>query len=387
MIVHARRTPFAYALSALSLTVCASFSAHAAPNDPVYPAQRETARHVAEAGVPLSELAPDAPDQHVVRRGDTLWDISSLFLRSPWRWPELWGMNLEQIRNPHLIYPGQRLVLVRSGGRARLQVAGPVGVSGDGRLSPRARGESVGPDAITSIPMHLIRPFLNEAVILDAADTEHTPRIVAGREGRRLLGMGDIAYVRGDLAPVTRWRIYRNPRALKDPVSQEILGYEAAYVGTADYRREGEEVSNARGEPEVVPATFVITATKQEAGAGDRLTPAVDVEEPVFVPHAPQRPVDGRIISIYGAGLTAGAHQIVALNVGRRDGIEQGHVLRVLQSGETVVDRDDPRRPTLKLPDEIQGSALVFRVFDRLSYALMVQASGPVRAGDRIAQP
>src|SRR5262249_1079858 len=160
--------------------------------------QRSTAKQVANAGVPLSELAPDAPDQYTVKRGDTLWDISKIFLRSPWRWPELWGMNLDEIRNPHLIYPGQMLFLAKTGGRARLRMGQPVGDPGSTvKLSPRVRAQDLGNGAIPAIPLNLIQPFLNEAVVFNTNELATAPRIVAAPEERVLMARGDRAYVRG----------------------------------------------------------------------------------------------------------------------------------------------------------------------------------------------
>jgi hypothetical protein len=360
-------------------------AAHAFPDYPVTSGQRTTAQQVSQAGVPLSELAPNAPERYTVQRGDTLWDISKLFLRSPWRWPELWGMNLQQIRNPHLIYPGQRLVLVRSGDRARLEIEGSG--TGSDKLSPQVRTEVLGPNAIAGIPLHLIRPFLTDALVLEADEFAHAPRIVAGREGRQLLSRGDAAYVRGDIPALQNWQVFRHPRPLVDPGSREVLGYEAVYVGTAQYQRPGEERVSDRGEPEVVPATFVLTSLRQEAGAGDRLAPSKVTEDPSYVPHSPGQAVNGLVVSIYGDGLTAGQNQIVALNLGRQQGMETGHVLALLRGGETVVDREDPKRTTVRLPDEQNGLAFVFRVFDRVSYALILNSVGPVRSGDRVSQP
>ena len=169
----------------LSLALLAAcLCARAAPNYPITDSQRSTARQTAAAGVPLSELAPDAPERYTVKAGDTLWDISKLFLRSPWHWPELWGMNLEQIRNPHLIYPGQLLLLVRGNGRASMQLGESLEPDQTGRLSPRARITGMDLRGISAVPMHLIQPFLTDAVVLDTNELDSAPRIVAGREGR-----------------------------------------------------------------------------------------------------------------------------------------------------------------------------------------------------------
>lgn len=356
-----------------------------ATNFPITPNQRSTAQQVAAAGVPLSELAPNAPDSHVVKRGDTLWDISKLFLKSPWRWPELWGMNLEQIRNPHLIYPGQILILERIGDRARLRVGEPVGDTV--RLSPRVRGADIARSPIASIPFHLIEPFLNEAVIFEKNELESAPRIVAAQEGRVMMGRGEIAYVRGDLGANTAYRVFREPRPLLDPTTKEVLGFEAAYVGAADYIRAGETRPGPDGKPEVVPATFRLGNLRMEAGVGDRLAPVLQREFTNYVPRPPQNPIGGQLASIYGDGLNAGQNQIVALNKGARDGLERGHVLALWRDGARVIDRTDPNRPTMKLPDERHGLLFVFRVFDRMSYALILNVQEPVKVGDRFTQP
>ena len=370
------------AIGAMLLATSAS-----AVNYPVTPQQRSTAQQVAQAGVPLSELAPNAPDSYTVKRGDTLWDISSLFLRSPWRWPELWGMNLEQIRNPHLIYPGQVLFLDKTDGRARLRLGQQVGPDGTVKLSPRVRSSALGDGAIPSIPFHLIEPFLNEAVIFQANELATAPRIVGTQEGRVLLGKGETAYVRGDIAQQREFRIFREPKPLRDPSTKEILGYEATYVGAAEYVRPGESRTGADGKPEIIPATFSVTTVKQEAGVGDRLAPTPAREFSNYAPHAPQSPIAGQIVSIYGDSLTAGQNQIVALNKGSVDGMERGHVLALWSDGARIIDKTDPSRPTIKLPDERHGMLFVFRVFDRMSYALILSVQNPVKAGDRFTQP
>ena len=358
-----------------------------AVNFPITEQQRNTATKVAQDGVALSELAPNAPDSYTVKRGDTLWDISKLFLKSPWRWPELWGMNLEQIRNPHLIYPGQVLYLDKSNGRARLRVGQPVGTPGSTvKLQPRVRSSAADDGAIASIPLNLIEPFLNEAVIFGANELDSAPRIVAAREGRVLIGRGDTAYVRGDLGTQRDYRIFREPRPLRDPSTNEILGYEANYVGAAEYIRPG-ETRNSSGKAEVVPATFTVTSIRQEAGVGDRLSPVPPNEFSNYAPHAPQGAMAGQIVSVYGEALQAGQNQIVSLNRGTRDGMERGHVLALWRDGITAIDSTDPSRPTIKLPDERHGTLFVFRVFDRMSYALILTVKEPVKAGDRFTQP
>ena len=353
---------------------------------PVTPKQRGTAQQVAQTGVPLSELAANAPDQYTVKRGDTLWDISKVFLKSPWRWPELWGMNLDQIRNPHLIYPGQVLYLDKTGGRARLRVG--TGPDGTLKLSPRVRGQGLDTGPIASIPFHLIEPFLNEAVIFQANELESAPRIVAAPEGRVLMGRGDTAYVRGDLSgPQREYRVFREAKPLTDPTTNEVLGYEGAYVGTAEYTRPGDTVDRVTGKAEIIPATFTLTNLKQEAGVGDRLAAVPPPQFSNYTPHAPTGSMAGQIVSVYGEGLNAGQNHIVSLNKGSKDGMERCHVLALWRAGAETVDKTDPRRPTIKLPDERHGTLFVFRVFDRMSYALIMSVTEPVGRGDRFTEP
>ncbi len=353
---------------------------------PITSQQRGTAQKVAQDGVALSELAPNAPDSYTVKTRDTLWDISKMYLKSPWRWPELWGMNLQQIRNPHLIYPGQILVLDKSGGRARLRVGQAVD-GGTTKLSPRVRATDIGAAGIPSIPFHLIEPFLNEAVVFQGDELATAPRIVASQEGRVILSRGDTAYVRGDLSNTREYRIFREARPLKDPTTAEVLGYEANYVGAAEYVRQGESRPDASGKTEIVPATFMVTSIRQEAGVGDRLAVVPPREFTNYAPHAPQGPMAGQIIGMYGDALTGGQNQIVSLNRGAVDGMERGHVLALWRAGSSVIDKTDSSRPTIKLPDEQHGTLFVFRVFDRVSYALILSVKEPVKAGDRFTQP
>jgi hypothetical protein len=377
------------ALTALGLLAATLAPAQAAegPNFPISSQQKATAQQVSEAGVPLSELSPNAPDAYTVKRGDTLWGISGLFLKSPWRWPELWGMNLQQIRNPHLIFPGQLLYLDKSNGRARLRVGQPVGDGGNGKLSPRVREGSLD-DAITTVPVHLLEPFFNEAVIFDNSDDLlHAPRVVATQEGRVMLSRGETAYVRGELGGRRDWRLFREPKPLRDPATKEVLGYEAQYVGTLGLVREGAEGTGADGQPVVIPSTFVVNSIRQEAAVGDRLAPVPPREFDNLAPHAPKQPVGGQIVSIYGDSLSAGQNQIVSLNKGTRDGLERGHVLALWRDGTVVRDMTLPDKPQMKLPDERHGVLFVFRVFDRMSYALIMNVKEPVKPGDRFTQP
>ena len=375
------------ATTAVASTLLLAAASAIAATYPVTPQQRGTAQQVAQAGVPLSELAPNAPDSHTVKRGDTLWDISKLFLKSPWRWPELWGMNLDQIRNPHLIYPGQVLVLEKSGGRARLRLA-QGGPDGTVKLSPRVRSEALGDGGVPAVPMHLIGPFLNEGVVFSANELERAPRVVAAPEGRVMMGRGDKAYVLGDLGGLRDWRVFRQATPLRDPTTKEILGYEARFLGTAEYTREGGSTATVDGKSSLaVPATFELLSVKEEVGIGDRLAPVPQRDFSNFAPHAPAKPISGQIISVYGESLIAGQNQVVSINRGAADGVERGHVLAVLRDGPLVTDRTTERPTQIKLPDERHGLLFVFRVFDRVSYGLVLQVQQPVTAGDRFTQP
>ncbi len=368
---------------------------------PVTPAQQATAAQVAQQGVPIADLAPNAPDTYTVKSGDTLWGISGIFLSRPWRWPELWGMNLQDIRNPHLIYPGQRLFLDKRDGRAMLRTAS-LNDGGTIRVSPRTRYESLLDNALTTLPTHLIEAFLSEPLIIDEATLAMAPRIVATQDGRVLISRGDRAYARGSAeTPLSDakgqprdFRVFRNAVPLKDPGTKEILGYEASYVGKARLVRgeslqESKDVdSDGKRAIEIVPASLDFISSKEESRVGDRLLPEPPRELLNYVPRAPSQEIDGRIVSIYGSAVANAAQsQIVVINRGTKDGIERGHVLTLLSDGGTQVDKTDPSKPVIKLPDERNGLLMVFRPFERLSYGLIMQINSGVKVGDRLATP
>ncbi|UCU99154.1 LysM peptidoglycan-binding domain-containing protein [Acidovorax radicis] len=371
-----------------------------AQNHPISSGQRATAQQVSERGVPLEELAPNAPDTYVVKRGDTLWGISGMYLKRPWRWPELWGMNLKAIPNPHLIFPGQTLYLEKDGAYARLRTSRssePETV----RVSPRTRSDSLADSALPTLKPHLIEPFLVEPLVVDAQVLEHAPRVIATTEERVLMASGDRVYVRGDAAsPMLAeageprfYRVFRDAVALKDPVSGAVLGYEAQYLGKAELVRGEafEEVPNGKGgySAEYVPATVTLSATKEEVRAGDRLLPAPARAFANYIPRAPELDVDASVVSIYGSSSVtyAAQNQVVAINKGAEDGIEAGYVLSLLTKGARVKDSTDPSKAMIKLPSEINGTAMVFRTFDRVSYALILEIRDGVRVGDRLVNP
>lgn len=402
--------------SLLACTLCgAPASAQKFPNLPITSDQRATADKVSQAGVPLADLSSDAPEVYTIKAGDTLWGISRMYLRSPWRWPELWGMNRDEIHNPHLIFPGQTLYLDKSDGRAHLSTTPPDGKDAAGvadaaqgdptgnlpvvRLSPQIRMSG------TKAPLYAIRnrdiePFLADPLVLEVDELRFAPRIVATAEERMIIGRGDRVYVRGtDDKPVLddqpqprRYRIFRSAKPLVDPGTREVLGFEAEFLGTAVLVR-GESTtsvgaSDARQDVHV-PATIDITSTKNDIGIGDRLAPEPERQFTNFVPHAPTAPVTGRVVSIYGSNtvVNASQNQVVVINRGRKDGMETGTVLAILADGRQVIDPTDDKHEVLKLPNERNGLLMVFRVFDRVSYGLILDESDPVHIGDRLVNP
>jgi hypothetical protein len=396
-----RLRPLACA-SALLATMIASGAS--AQNFPITPGQRATAEQVAQNGVPLSELAPNAPDSYTIKRGDTLWAISGVFLKTPWRWPELWGMNRQDIQNPHRIYPGQVLYLIKSGDRALLSTR--PGGSGDPatvRVSPRTRYESLGDSAVPPVSLQAIESFLTEPMIVDEATFSRAPRIVATQENRVLLTRGDRAYARalyGD-GPQNEplqvvegksidHRVFRNATPLRDPTTTEVLGYEAQYVGKAQLVS-GESQrppADGKGPAEIVPASIDIVAAKEEIRVGDRLLPEPERELSNFVPRAPDTAQSGQIVSVYGNAVRyAAQNQVVTINRGRAHGIERGHVLALQRESSLVTDTTDQTRPQLRLPGERNGLMMVFRTFDKVSYALVLQITDGVKVGDRFVNP
>jgi nucleoid-associated protein YgaU len=381
-----------------------SVGSASAQNFPIAPNQRATAEQVASAGVPLSELAPNAPDNYTVKRGDTLWAISGLFLQSPWRWPELWGMNMQDIRNPHLIYPGQQLYLEKKDGRARLRAGPPETGSIPSqtiRVSPRTRYESLADSAIPTLKPHLIEPFLAEPIVVEENAFAKAPRIVAAQDDRVLITRGNRAYARGDASdPLSDavgkpldYRIFRNLTALKEPGTNEVLGYEAQYVGKASLARSEStretKDKDGKAQTDVIPASIDIVNAKEEIRVGDRLLPEPPRQLQSYAPRAPATTIEGaRIVSIYGSAVAnAAQNQVVAINRGTRDGIESGHVMAILTDGGRMVDKTDPAKPMIKLPDERNGLIMVFRTFEKVSYALILEIKSGVKVGDRLVNP
>jgi LysM domain-containing protein len=375
------------------------------------------------AQAPTAPLAikPDAPDRYIVVPGDTLWGISQRYTDSPWRWPDLWNMNKDQIRNPHLIYPGYVLILDRARGQltiaqpgAREGESGPAATTtpqegapstgsapstegapttapaptttssadaGIVKLTPHLRAESLARQGIPSIPAALIEPFLTRPLVIEPEGLDKAPTIVGTQTDRVILSAGNFAYVRGiGSSKEATWYVYRRGGALVDPDTNQTLGYEAIYLGTAQVTRTGD------------PATIVLTTAVQEVGPGDKLVAASRPQAINYAPHAPGAKIRGRVMSVYGSGRVgeAGPQSIVTVNRGRADGIEVGHVLALYTKGGTVTDVSKPRGAQdakIQLPDERAGLAFVFRVFDRISYALVMHITRPVSPLDVVQTP
>jgi len=324
------------------------------------------------------EFLANAPDQHKVVRGDTLWGISGKFLQHPWCWPQVWNLNRDQIRDPHWIYPGQIVYFDRVAGRLRLGTPTADGGIANVRQSPQIRSSELNRDAIPAIPANIIEPFLVQPLIIEENELTSAPRIMATQEGRVNLAKGDKAYVRGTLGDGTSFQAFRPGQALKDPETKEILGYEAIYLGTLKLQRAATTDNEAH--------SFSVVSTKEEMGIGDRLITVPPTPILNYMPHAPAKQIAARIMSIYGGVTQAGQNQVVSVNRGKNDGLDIGSVLRLSRLGQIVQDRTDNAKP-IKLPDEQYGSLFIFRVFNRISYGLVMQVTDSVQVGDIAKSP
>src|SRR5574340_891020 len=374
------------------------------------------------------KLQENAPDKYVVKKDDTLWDISARFLKDPWRWPQIWNLNREEVKNPHWIYPGDTILLDRSGKEPRLSLAKGGGLQ-TVKLSPGVRASDIASDAIQPIPMRVIHPFLAQPRVVDKGALDDAPFILGSNEERVVLGAGDDAFATGGKSGVTRWNVLRPGKAVKDPGTGDVLGYEVEYLGDARTVLEG------------APQEIRITQSAHEIQPGDKLLEAADTAAFEYLPHAPESAISGRIVSAYGGMSDSGRYQTVVINRGSQDGLEPGHVLAVFREGKAVTLSKDERDrltwvskksgdaaegkawlysdvrclnqdsrvsydqvatardtfretcPTndsdraVKLPDARSGLVMVYRVFDRVSYALIMQAEGPVYLLDKVKTP
>ncbi len=373
----------------------------------------------AQAGADTVALQPDHPQSYVVKKGDTLWDISGKFLRYPWQWPDIWEVN-PQIENPHLIYPGDQLSLTYRDGKPILSLARGRRV----KLSPSVRAYGRG-DAIAPIPLDAIQQFLTRPRVVSEAALENAAYVVGSQDGHLVTGMGNRIYIRGLTDPQTnKFSVFRRGEVYRDPRNEgRIIGYEALHVGDVLIERLGD------------PATAVIVYSNREIISGDRLFPQEDDEYLEFIPHAPDGAVDGDIISVIDGVSQIGQYQLVVMNLGAGQGLEPGHVLSIHQAGEVVIDyfarnraeveaeraeedaqrswlgkaltnisRDlkavvDAGRPgggelrvgtageKVQLPEERAGELMVVRTFDNVSYGLVMSTQRPVHILDRVRNP
>jgi len=399
--------------------------------------------------VTMADLADGAPDQYTVVKGDTLWGIAGKFLKDPWKWPQIWEMNRDQIKNPHWIYPGDVIKLDKSGANPRLTMGGGAGGAGGDtgpsggtaaeaeanvvHVDPRVRVERL-EAAVPTIPGTVIGPFLSQPLVVEAGELDNAPTVVATEESRVIVGPGDLAYAdRIASKDGVNWQVFRQGAAVVDPESGETLGYEAKYLADARIRRFGN------------PSTLEVVKSREEINKGDRLMPAREVSFPSYVPRAPDKPIRGSIISVVGGVSELGQYQIVSINRGARDGVEVGHVLASYHRGRTidpngtthasdlagtsdlptwmphwgsstswnwngwkVESKPNPVVPdapnsqpsydkggsgaqlvgsTITLPDERNGLVFVFRVFEKMSYALVVRSTRPMYVGDVVQTP
>ncbi|HET8799774.1 MAG TPA: LysM peptidoglycan-binding domain-containing protein [Marinobacter sp.] len=315
------------------------------------------------------ELRSDHPERYTVVKGDTLWDISARFLSNPWYWPEIWHVN-PQVANPHLIYPGDRLALVYIDGKPRITKVASNDVV---KLSPEVRSTPID-TPIPAIPLDAISSFLTDTRIVTPEELSGAPYVLEGEDGRIITGAGDRVYARGQ-KPAEKVGIFRRTKEFVDPETGEFLGLEARSIGAGEVTAENGDV-----------LTLQLTSSNQEIRIGDRLL--TNVNRPIatsFVPSAPEQEVEGQMIAVDGGVSQIGQFDVVAINRGTREGLESGNVLAVLKSGNLV--RDPVTSETIQLPSERAGLLMVFKVYDKMSYGLILQATRPLSVGDKVTNP
>lgn len=337
------------------------------------------------------QLQDNPPDRYTVQKGDTLWGISGKFLKEPWRWPDVWRMNRDQIKNPHWIYPGDVVVLDRSGSVPRLSLERPDSAT---RLSPSVRVSPLEAEAIPSIPPGDIEPYLTRPLIVGPEGLPDAASIVAARDPRVVHGSGESVYAANiDPKSGSQWFIYRAGSALHSYDSNEFLGNEMRFLGTARVERYGEV------------STLQVTSAREEILVGDLLIPAPPEQLVNYVPHAPERVVEGRIIELANDAHETGRGYMVTIDRGSQDGLETGNVLAIYHLAPIIPDPRPYQAPDvtsklsdqtksiipptryLSLPPERSGLLFVFRVFDRVSFAIVFNSTDPVVVGDVVRKP
>jgi len=330
-----------------------------------------------------SLLKPDHPDSYIVKQGDTLWDISSMFLSDAWRWPEIWEVN-PSIDDPHLIFPGDEIVLRYVDGKPQLSISrGDEGrtirltpeANPNTKLSPKVRAEPL-TSSIPAIPLGAIAGLLNTGRIVGPDTLQNAPHILAGESERLVFGPGDDFYARGQWESGTSvYGIFRSGEVYQDPVTREVLGFEAREMGVARVLRRADDLYTMR-----------LTSIKEDVRIGDRLLATEERRvESMFYPASPDQQVDGVVMNLLGGATLIGKNQVVAVNRGQINGLEVGHVLAIYKAGKIV--RDEVRREQVSLPAERIGLLMVFRTFEKMSYGLVLQTDEPVRVGDKLQNP
>lgn len=326
-------------------------------------------------------MNPNAPDSYVVKRGDTLWGIAKVFLRDPWYWPEIWQVN-PHVQNPHLIYPGDTLRLVYIEGKPALMLQ-----RGDAaRVVPRVRSEPL-ETAVTTIPYETVAAFMSKPSVLSQEQIKSAPYVLATRDLHVAIADGDTLYARGFSTPAalgTHYNMVRVGDALRDPDDNRIVGYDGIYTGAGHVTRVGD------------PTTLVMTESARETEAGDKLF-AGGVDVPLdFIPSSPRTKTNGRIMAVSDGVTVIGQYQVVVINRGARDGLAPGNVLAVFDAGAVIKDTANKgflgsmsrlAAPSVRLPDERNGTFMVFKTFDTMSYGLIMEATDIIRVGDRVENP
>lgn len=341
------------------------------------------------------QLQDNAPDRHTVVKGDTLWGISERFLKNPWKWPEVWRLNREEIKNPHLIYPGDTVRLMRG---AQPQLVLERDALETVKLSPQARAEPIEEKAaaIPSIPYEAIASLLNQGGLVNDTELASAPRILGSSEGRVLYGAGDRVYATANDTSVPRWEIVRAGPAVIDPDSGETLGNLLIHVGMMHMIEPGQ------------PALFEIDKTSQEVLERDRLYPHFGNSDLAFAPHAPDKPITAKVAATLSGAKLTGTYSSLVLNKGSRDGLEVGHVLGVYRAAPSIADPRCLRAEKLafiagrknakdecskydengqSIPDKRIAVAFVYRVFERAAYALVLKGEQPVAIKDAVRNP